>query len=157
MGVGYGMWNDSLDLGVSVTTGYMRPEFISDGAGTLSEDGKTLTIYKEIYKGQSADITVGIINASSIPIELEGNQMGINESTSYNISISIPEDEPEIQESSLVHEVETLDNQDLITVIQLEIDSIQKEIKSIFEEIERLENISENHKFEHKLQFVQGI
>jgi len=156
MGIGYGYWMDSLNVGVSVTTGYMRPEFISDGVGTLSGDGKTISIYREVYKGQSVDISVEIINASSIPINFEDSQMGVNETTFYNLSIPMPEDESGIQESSLVYQEEIFNIEDGIPGIQLEIDNIQEEINNIQAEIIRLNKI-EDHKFEKNLTFEQGI
>ena len=157
MGIGYGYWTDSLNIGVSVTTGYMKPGFISDGGNSrLSKDGNTLFIDREVYRGHDGDISVEIINSGSIPIDFENSKIDINETIEYKIPISIPETQLNIPEISLVYREETPGIEDKVTDIQLEINSIEEIINSIQEEIYRL-NIIEKYNFKYELQFEQGI
>lgn len=185
MGIGYGYWTDSLNIGVSVTTGNINQAFLTqNGNGdlslTLSEDGRTLYISGEVYPSFNDNIIVKVIDNGSIPSVFSGEikESLVNEIAdvieqdhsgysryslidediikTFEINISPGNDDTMMQGFYSINQIETFDIQDEVTDIQLEINSIEEEINSIQEEIDRL-NIIEERQFIYELQFEQGI
>lgn len=97
MGISYGVWNDSVDLDFSISTGHMNPEFYIDGSSSISDlnlllsgDNSTLYIEGEVYPGFNEKINVEIINNGSIPVVLNQDIVDVNETIDVNIPIAIP-------------------------------------------------------------------
>ncbi len=96
MGLGYGMWNDDLNLNVSTTTGKLNARFnpsssYIDGLYlSVSNEGKILEITGEVYPGFNQETSVEIINNGTIPFIFDDKEIEVGGSISYPISISIP-------------------------------------------------------------------
>lgn len=74
MGVGYGMWSDSLNIGVNITTAEMfidKEVEYTRGDLSISGDEKTILITGEVYPSFRDDIKINIINGGTIPFVLE--------------------------------------------------------------------------------------
>lgn len=87
MGVGYGYWNDSLNIGVSVSTGNTDPqinlksfEIIQEDGQlllSLSEDKRTLSIEGWAYPSFNESIGIDVIDIGSVPVVLDGIDIDI--------------------------------------------------------------------------------
>lgn len=184
MGIGYGYWNNELNLGVSITTGKINPQVRVNNYDNgsldfiLSEDDRVVYITGQIYWNSSEDISIKIIDNGSIPVILEdisvvstSEIVDLNKQSRprYGLSSFTNDDVLEIFELSITP---TIDDNEYIMMqrsifsiqeslqeddkIQSKINAIQQEINEIQNEIDRL-NIIEHHKFRYDLRFMQGI
>lgn len=185
MGIGYGYWTDSLNIGVSVTTGNTGitavVEGYSEGLNSeVSEDGRKLYIYGNVIANYNDSLTVKVIDNGSIPSIFSGkiNEYVDNEIAeikeqnysrysryslaeddvikTFEINISPSDGNTMNQGFYSISQMEINGIQDEVSDIQLRINSIEEEINGIQKEIERL-NVTENHEFKYELQFEQGI
>lgn len=85
-GVGYGYWDEGLNIDLSIETGSIDPRFVDN-------NGKTLTVDVEGNPGDVVCITAKIKNRGSIPVEsddvneiIEPNGFGV-----YSTEIIIPD------------------------------------------------------------------
>lgn len=185
MGVGYGYWTDSLNIGIRVTTGNINQMFLAQSSNEelsliVSPDGRTLSITGKVLPNSDDNIIVKVVDNGSIPSVFSGE---IKESTvggilemkeqddyihsryyltnddvikTFEININPNNDNTMMQGLYLINEAKTFDIQEEITDIQSQINRVEEEIKGIQNEINRL-NITEEHEFIYELQFEQGI
>lgn len=184
MGVGYGHWNDGLNVDVNVITGNIDPKaYVVDYTSlsiNTSKDGRTVEISGNIYKGTQENLRIKITNEGSIPVVLKGiNTVKNSEIVSlnemrYGLSTLEKKDIGEF-ELSISHEGDNYENiiQNIFAIDEIseeepeekseEEDEIQKRIDTLFEEIKLIEDeinrlrIIENHEFKYDLSFIQGI
>ncbi|NLW23081.1 MAG: hypothetical protein GXY88_07500 [Tissierellia bacterium] len=75
IGIGYGYWNEGLNMDVSISTGNFNLSFTGGQSDNLivvpSFDGKTLKVSGECYEGKKETITFSIINEGTVPAVLE--------------------------------------------------------------------------------------
>lgn len=96
MGVGYGYWTDSLNIGVSVSTGFLKPEFdrekseLVEGLSLSLLNENTLDISGNVFEGTNGTIKIRINNNSSIPIMIDKEVIEVIGTTDYNIPLDIP-------------------------------------------------------------------
>lgn len=184
IGVGYGMWNDGLNVDVNINTGNVDlTSSVDSEFGDLiidsSDDGKTIYFSGEVYQDFKEHIEIKVLDTGTVPLELkevkEVNTSEIAELNQqikaryglfsiikddvigeFNLNISPPTED--ISEDMMMQR-SVFSMQDIAE----EEDEIQRKINSIYEEINELQseidklNVTEDYKFEYILHFIQRI
>lgn len=151
MGVGYGYWTDSLNIGVGITTGWMNPEFDVDGLEPVEGLEFTIVDNRLCITGTvspefAGNIPVKIKNSSSIPVKLVDTIIDVNEIIVYNIPLEI--------------QVETIELSDEdIIMIQTLLNNQQEElnIKELIEKLDIEKQDQPEYKIDKTLIFKQGL
>lgn len=157
MGAGYGYWNDNLNLDVSITTGNINGcfnptiSYIEGLCLSVSGDGRTLYIEGEVHPGFNQDISVEVINDGTIPFIFEDRVIGVNESISYPISISVPASDLTTSTGSM----ESFGNS-VMTMGYDESAIIAQQIQEIDELIQSLD-VTEYYGYTEELEIEQGL
>lgn len=178
MGVGYAAWNNSLNVELSLKTGFIKPAFVidsnlitSDGNLNfeLSDDEQTLIIGGDIYHGFNEDIEIRIKDEGSIPVELSKIDKDIRDVSNlvdnkrqyralsryddeyietFDLNIK-PKEPTDTDEVGEDYMDNSLSSYENLSGLEWDIKILEEEIRKYDKEY--------NYEFEYKLTFDQGI
>lgn len=138
MGVGYGAWDESLNIDISISTGRLDPQFtgyefrIENGEGDIciNQTGKNIDIQGWCTPGATGVITAYVTNRGTIPVK--SDETGIilpSETRTYTINF-----EPEYNRNQSIDSLQVnYDNFDIDSIME---ELYPEEVYIIDEEIQ---------------------
>lgn len=160
LGVSYGAWNEDLNMDISIKTGNIEPRFHTKGSDLIRDEDCELTLdlkdnghTLEIGGWCCSDtkIPIKVVNKGSIPVILDSAEMHDSE-----IVDLIVEEKEEIgvgKYNEFYINIKADDASNSV-VPNLKIDNIEEfDIDTIMNKLSK----PEDHFFEYKLEFEQGI
>lgn len=181
IGVGYGYWNDGLNIYTTITVGNINPEaYIVDYSSlniNTTDDGSTIKLSGDIYRGSNENLKIRILDKGTIPVVLEeittitdSEIVDLNRQGKMNYGLFSLSKDDIVEEFQLIishdgnHNISDFVNYSFINdevleardEIQTKISVISEEIRQLEEELSRL-NQEEYHTFRYDLLFIQGI